>query len=134
MARHAGTFQVGSGNADGLGRNIGAYDGHRDRTLGGVVVVNLIEEFGIEIGPCLESETLAEHAGSDIGGYQRGFAQECAATAHGIDKRTFAVPPAAQDDAGREHLVDGSLGLRHAVAALMKRLAAAVEAERHIGA
>ena len=133
-APHACAADVAVGYLHGLGRDIGAVDFIFELALGRVVVVEAVEQRGVEIFPVLEGEVFAVNARIDVGGNQSGLNQECARPAHRVDQRAVAAPAAAQDYPRGEHLVDGRLGLRHAVAALVERLARRIERERHVAA
>ena len=130
--RNAGALDVGAGNLDGFGRDVGTVDFEVEGAFGRVVVVEAVEKLLVEVGPALEGESLAVDAGVDVCGDEGGLDEEGARAAHGVDQGALAAPAAAQDDAGGQDFVDGSLGLGHAVAALVERLARRVERENHI--
>ncbi len=57
---------------------VGTDDGYFHGAFGAVVVVYLVEEVGVEVGPCFKGELLAVYAGGYVGGNQGGFDKECA--------------------------------------------------------
>ncbi len=134
VAGHAGALDIALGDGDSLGRDVGAVYLVGDGALAAVVVVQAVKELGVEVGPALKCKSAAEDAGVDVGGDEGCLDKECTRAAHGVDQRAVAAPAAAQDDACGEHLVDGGVGLGHAVAALVERLARGVEAQRDLGA
>ena len=55
-----------------------------------------------------------------------------AGAAHGVDEVTLALPAGHKDDAGCQHLVDGSIGLCHTPAALEQGVTTAVERQGNL--
>ena len=53
-----------------------------------------------------------------------------AGAAHGVDEVTLALPAGHKDDAGCQHLIDGSIGLCHTPATLVEWLTRRVERQR----
>ena len=102
-------------------------------TLVAVVIVEPLEEVGVEIGPFLEGEMRAVDARVDVGGDEGGLDQECSGAAHRVHEIAVAPPSGLHDDAGGERLVDRGLGLFRAVTALRERLSARIERDGHAG-
>ena len=128
----SGALGVAGGDVDSHGRDVGADDGELRHALPAVVVIKALEELGVEVGPLLEGKALAVDTGVDVGGNHGGLDDEGARAAHGVEEDLLAAVTAHQDYAGGEDLVDGSLGLRHAVAAAVEALARRIEAQRHL--
>ena len=126
---HLRVLDVLAGYGHGLGVDVAAHDLEIEGAFSRVVVIESLEQLGVEVRPLLESESLAVDAGIDVGGYQCGFNQERARAAHGVGEIGLAAPAGGHDDAGGQHLVDGSLGLFLAVTALRQRFAAGVKAD-----
>ena len=103
-------------------------------TLVAVVVVDAVKQLLVIVGPQLEGITVTVHARSDIGSNQGSLYEEGARAAHRVYQVSLAIPPAQQDNAGSQHLVDGRIGLASAPPALEQRLTAAVERQGHITA
>ena len=77
--------------------------------LGRIIIVDTVEEILVKVGPLLEGILPAIHSRGNATGYHGSFYQEGAASTHGIHQVTLALPACLQDDAGSQHLVDGSL-------------------------
>ncbi len=130
-AAHTGAADVLRGDINGAGRHIGADDLMGELAFAGVVVVEAVEKLGVEVLPVLEGEVAAVDTRVDVCGDEGGLDEERAGAAHRVDQRAVAPPAAFEDDACGEHLVDRGLGLGHAVAPLVERLAGGVEREGH---
>ena len=128
----AGTLHVGLGYGHSLHSDVAAIYLVVKLPLARVVVVDFAVQLGVVVAPALKRKVVAVHAGVDVGSNQGCLDQEGARAAHGVDQIALAVPPAELDDAGGQHLVDGGIGLRHAPAALVERLARRVERERDL--
>ena len=126
---YAGTFDVLGGNVDSPGRDVAAVYAMSKFAFVAVVVVECLEKLLVEVLPPFEGKALAEDAGIGVGGDEGGFDENGTRAAHGVDKVFLAVPAGFEYHAGRQHLVDGRLGLSHAVAPLVERLARTVERE-----
>ena len=126
---HAGTLDVLGGNVDGPGRDVAAVYAVGKFAFVAVVVVESLEKFLVEVLPPFEGKALAEDAGIGVGGDEGGFDEKGTRAAHGVDEVFLAVPAGFEYHAGRQHLVDGRLGLSHTVAPLVERLARTVERE-----
>ena len=96
-----------------------------------IVVIELLEEVCVEVGPLLESEALAEDTGVDIAGYEGRLNQECARAAHRIREIAVSAPSGLHDDARSQDLVDRCLGVVDLISAVTERLAARIERDRH---
>ena len=122
IVRQAGSLHVLSGYGHRRTVVVIAIGMVQELALLRVVVVNLVKQFGIEIGPTLECEALAEHAGGDIASYQRCLNGQCAASAHGVDKVGLAAPTSHQDDTSRKHFIQWCLNGLLPVTSAMKTL------------
>ena len=98
-------------------------------TLFRVVVIDFLEEVGIEVGPFLEGEILPEHTRRDVLGDERCLDEQRARAAHRVDEVAFAPPSRHEDHACGQHLVEGGFNRLLTVSATVQRLAAGVEAE-----
>ncbi len=128
----SGAAYVLRGDVDGAGRHVGPDYLVGELPFAGIVVIEAVKQLRVEVLPVLEGEMAAVDSRIYVGGDQGRLDQEGAGSAHGVDQRRIAPPAAFEDDAGGEHLVDGGLGLRHAVAALVQRLARRVERQRDL--
>ena len=128
----AGALDVGTGDGNGLALDVIAINLVLEFAFVAVVVIDVLEELVVVVGPCLESIFGAIHAWIDIGGDKGSLDQESARTAHGVDEVALAAPAAQHDDAGRQHFVDGCIGLRLAPASLVEWGAAGVERDGHL--
>ena len=95
-----------------------------------VVVVNLVKQVGVEVGPLLEGKLLAEQAWSHVAGYQRSLDEQRTASAHGVNEIRLARPARHQNHTCGQHLVQRGLDALLTIAATMQRLAARVERQR----
>ena len=123
----AGILDVGTRNGNGLALDVAAVYLVGELALSAVIVIDALKQLGIIVGPILERIAVAVHARSDVGTDKGCLDEEGARAAHGVYQVGLAVPAAQQDDACRQHLVDGCVGLSHAPAAFEQRLAAAVK-------
>ena len=83
----------------------------------GVVVVDGVEEVGVEVCPFLEGEFFSEDAWCHVFGYECGLDGYCSRAAHGVDEVGVGVPSCHEYDAGSEHFVEWSLDALLSVAA-----------------
>ena len=95
----SGALDVGACDGDGLALDVAAVNLVSELTLGAVIVVNLVKQVGVVVGPLLESVMVAIDTRRDVGGDESRFDEERARAAHGINQVGLAVPPAQQDDA-----------------------------------
>ena len=117
-----GSTHVQTSLCHGLRIDVVAIDVVVEVALLRVVVVDLVEEFLVEVGPFLEGELLAEQAWTHIAGDEGCLDEQCAATAHGVDEVGLAAPARHQDHTGCQHLVEWCLSGLLTVAATMQRL------------
>ena len=122
-----GCFYVSGGDGNGVHIEVVAVDVVVEGVLLGVVVVHLLKEFAVEIGPFLEGILRAENTWRDASGNQGGLNEEGAGAAHGVDEIAFSAPSGHQDDAGSQHFVERCLHLLLPVAATVQTLARRVE-------
>ena len=136
-------LEVGQGHADVLGQSGGAYVQVGflygvgvdvvavymvvELALLRVVVVDAVEEFGVEVGPFLKRIALAEHAGSHIAGYEGGFDKQRPGAAHRVDEVGVAFPSRHENHSGGEHFVKRCFNGLLPVAAAVQAFAARVE-------
>ena len=123
VTAYSSALDVFASDSDSSWRNVGAINLAFEFTLCAVVVVERLVEVGIEVGPIFKCKMFAVDTGIDISSDEGSFNEESAGATHRVDKRSFATPAAAQNDASSKHLVDRSFGLSHAIATLMERLA-----------
>ena len=97
--------------------------------LARVVIVDAVEEVGVEVGPLLKGKLLAEDTRADVAGYQCCLDQQRARSTHGVYEVTLALPACHEYHAGCQHLVQRCLYALLTVATAVQRLAARVEAE-----
>ena len=127
-------LDVGARYGNGLALDVAAVDLVGELPLLAVVVIDFVKQLLVIVGPLLEGIMVTIDARSDIGGDERCLDQECARTAHGVNQVGLAIPAAQQDDTGRQHLVDGRVGLGNTPAALEQRVTAAVQRQGHLAA
>ena len=94
-----------------------------------VVVVDLIEEVCIEVGPFLEGILLTEESWCHVPGDESGLDENGTRAAHRVDKVRIALPTRHQDHACCQHLVEGCLYAFLTVATTVERLPAGIQAE-----
>ena len=123
------SLDVETGRVDSLDVYIVAVDMMVELTFLRIVVVNLVKEVGIEVGPLLEGKLLAEQARSHVSGNKRSLDEQCARTTHGINEIRLAMPARHQDDTCSQYFVDGGFDRLLAIAATMQRLATGVKAQ-----
>ena len=113
----------------GLDVHVVAIDMVLELALHAVVIVYLVEEVGIEVGPLLEGILLAEQTRGHVLGDECRLDEQGARAAHGVDEVGIALPAAHQDHACREHFVERGLDALLAIASAVERLTAGVEAQ-----
>ncbi len=128
----AGILDIGTGDGDGLALDVAAIDLVGKLALGTIIIIYLVKQVGVIVGPLLEGIVVAIHARSDIGTDECSLDEESARAAHGINQVGLAIPSAEQDDTGCQYLVDGSIGLGYTPATLEQRVATAVERQRDV--
>ena len=79
-----------------------------ERSLLGVVIINLVEELRVEVGPLLKGELLAEQTWCHVAGDKGSLDEQGAGTAHRVNEVGLALPPRHQNHSGSQHLVQGS--------------------------
>ena len=99
-------------------------------TLLTVVIVDVIEEIGIEIGPFLEGILLTEQTWCHVSCDKRCLDEQGTAATHRIDKVGIALPTRHEDHSCCQYLVQRSLYTFLAIAATVQRLTAGVKAQR----
>ena len=124
---HLGVLDVAAGYGHGLGIDVAATDLEVEGTLGAVIVVQVLEQFLVEIRPLLEGETGAVDSGVDVGGDQGCLDQERSGAAHRVGEVGVTAPSGGHDYAGGQDLVDGRLGLLLAVSTLVERFTAGIQ-------
>ena len=127
-----GILDVGTSNGDSLALDVAAVNLVGKLALGTVIVIHLLKQVGVIVGPLLEGIMVTVHARSDIGSDKRCLDEERTRTAHGVNQVGFPVPTAQQDNAGCQHLVDGRIGLSHTPAALEQGVTTAVERQGNL--
>ena len=104
----------------------------RKLALAAVVVVDFVKQLTVEVAPALKGKTVAIHTREDVAGNHGCLNEEGTRATHRIYEVALSAPAGHKYDSGSQHLVDGCLGLRHAVATLVQRLARTVERERNL--
>ena len=92
-----------------------------------IVVIDLVEKVGIEVGPFLEGKLLTEQARSHVTGYQCSLDEQRATATHGVDEVRLATPTGHQDHTCGQHFVQRCLYRLLAIAATMQALATRVQ-------
>ena len=128
-AGESGCLDVGASRVHGLEVDVVAVDMVLELTLLRVVVIDTVEELLVEVGPFLEGILLAEESRGHVACDESCLDGEGAAAAHRVDEIGIALPSGHHDDAGCEHLVDGSFDALLAVSSAVEALAAGVKAE-----
>ena len=115
--------------------NVGSSDGHSvtvdvvavDMVLEGmllaVVLVDLVKEFLVKVGPLLEGIFLSVYAGCYATGDESCLYGDGTTSAHRINQVALAVPARQHDDAGSQDLVKRSLYALLTVTATVQTLA-----------
>ena len=130
VARQSCGLHVHQCRVHGLDIHVVAVDMVVELALHAVVVVDRVEEVGIEVGPFLEGILLSEESWCHVPGDQRCLDEQGATAAHGVDEVGVALPARHQDHTCCQHLVQRCLYALLAVAAAVERLTAGVEAQR----
>ena len=89
-------------------------------TLRGVVIVDAVKEFLIEVGPFLKGKFLTEDAGTHVERDKCCLDEKGAGTAHRVDEVARSIPASHAYHAGSQHLVDWGLYVLLAVAPTME--------------
>ena len=114
---------VKTGCVNGLHVHVVAIDMVCELALLRVIVINLVEEFLVEVGPLLEGEALAEDARAHVMGDESSLDEQRSRTTHRVDEVAVAVPSGHHNHTCCQHLVERSLHRLLTVAATMERLA-----------
>ena len=104
----------------------------RELALLRVVVVDLVEEVLVEVGPFLKGKLLAEDTRRDVAGDEGSLDEDSTGTAHRVDEVAVALPSRHQDHAGSQHLIKRSLYALLAIASAVQALTAGVERDSGI--
>ena len=128
----ARSLHVASRDAHSLRVVVATIDVMGELALAGVVVVDALEEFAVEVGPLLEGIALTEHARSDAASDQRCLDTQRAAAAEGVQQVALAVPTRHHDDGSGQDLVERSCYRLLPVATAVQTLAAAVQGQRSV--
>ena len=122
-----GCLHVQASRVDGLHVDVVAVDMVFELPLLRVVIVDAVEEVGIEVGPLFEGILLAEQAGCHILGNESSLHKQGTRAAHGVDEVGIAIPSCQQNHAGCQHLVQRSFYRLLTITATVERLTAGVE-------
>ena len=95
-----------------------------------VVVVNLVEEVAVKVGPFLEGIFLSEQTGSHVVGYQGSLYGQGSRSAHRVNKVCFASPAGHKNHSGSENLIERSLDRLLSVSSSVKTFTTRVERQR----
>ena len=114
----ARTLDVGARDGNGFALDVATVNLVCKLAFLAIVVVDLIKQVGVIVGPLLESIVIAINTGSDVGGNQSRLDEERARSTHRVNEVGLSIPAAQQNDASSQHLIDGCIGLSLAPAAL----------------
>ena len=117
----AGSSYVQTCGVYSLHVDVVAIDVMVELTLIGIVVVDAVEQVGIEIVPLLESELLAEYARTHVVGYQGCFHEKRTRTAHGVDEVGFTLPSGHKNHSCCQNFVQWCLYRFLAIATTVQR-------------
>ena len=92
-----------------------------------VVVVYLVEEVLVEVGPFFKCKFLAEQSWSHVACYECRLDEQSARTAHWVDEVGFALPSGHEYHSGCKNLVEWCLHAFLSIATAMQTLSAGVE-------
>ena len=92
-----------------------------------VIVVYLVKELAVIVGPFLKGILFSEYSRSDIPCYHRRLNGYSARAAHGVIEVALSLPSRHHDHSGCQHLVERSLYLLLSVAATVQGVAAGVK-------
>ena len=95
-----------------------------------LVVIDVIEEICVEVGPFLESILLSEKSWSHVFGNQSSLYEQRTTATHRIDKVGISLPSREQDHTSSQYLVEWGFHTFLTVASAMQRLTAGVKAQR----
>ena len=123
----SGSLHVHVGGVHSLHVDVVAIDMMIELSLLRVVIVYLVEEFLVEVGPFLECKLLAEESGGHVAGNKSCLDEQCARTAHRVDKVGVALPSGHENHSGSKNLVEWCLHAFLAIASAMQALATGVE-------
>ena len=98
-------------------------------TLLRVVVVYLVKQVGIEVGPLLKGKLLAEQARCHVVGDECCLDEQGTGTAHRVDEVGFSLPAGHHNHAGSQHLIQRSLYRLLAIAATVERFSTGVKTQ-----
>ena len=107
--RQTGSPHVEIGGIDRLHVVVVAVDMMFEISFLRVVVVDFVEQVGIEVGPFLESKLLAENARRNVACDEGSLNGQRSRSAHRVDEVGFASPSRHENHAGSQHLVERSL-------------------------
>ena len=125
--RQTSCAHVEIGGVDGFHVVVVAVDVVFEVALLRVVVVDFVEQVGVEVRPFLESKLFAENAWRNVACDEGSLYRERSRSAHRVDEVGFASPSRHENHAGCQHFVERSLARLLPIAASVQRLAAGVE-------
>ena len=97
--------------------------------LAGLILVDAVEEFLVEVGPLLEGIFLSIHARSNAAGNEGSLDGDGSAATHRVDEVALALPSCQHDNACSEDFIQRGLYRLLPVAATMQALSTGVERE-----
>ena len=129
VGRESCRLDVESGGVHGLHVYVISIDMVLELPFLRVVVVDLVKEIAVEVGPFLKGELLSEDARCDVPGDECGFDDDGTAATHGVDEVGVALPSRQEYHASCQYLVEGCLHALLPVSSSVQALSAGVEAE-----
>ena len=127
--RETGRLNVLISNLYSAFVDVVAIDFVSEFALATIVVVDIVEEVGIEVAPFFESERLAIYTRWNVEGDEGSLDEECARTTHRVDEISFAIPTSHEEHTSSKSLRDRGLVLRIAVTTFVETFARRVECD-----
>ena len=127
-----GSLHVHASGVHRLHVNIVAVDVVLEFAFLRIVVVDAVEEVGIEVRPFLEGILLAEQARCHVVSNEGGFDEQRATAAHGVNEVGIAFPSCHENHACGQHLVERCFHALLTIATTMQTFAAGVQTQRAV--
>lgn len=120
---------IDAGGIDRLHIDVIAIDMVLELALARIVIIDLVEQILVEVGPFLKGKLLAKDARRDIAGDKGSLDGDGARTTHRINEVGIALPACHEDHASCQYLVERGCHALLSVATAVERLAATVEGQ-----